>query len=105
MKEAMVWINEIEFAKSLADLKTAYSITKDKLQPNFDVLGSNTASGLKKIINGDFKGRVFIQGEAAQKEKRSLTGRQVAWMIFEYFKVSDTDDSVLELNLGSRPEE
>ena len=27
-----------------------------------------------------------------------LTGRQVVWVIYEYFKFSDTDESVLELN-------
>ena len=30
---------------------------------------------------------VFIGEEAAQKATRFLTGRQVAWMIHEYFKV------------------
>ena len=39
-----------------------------KLQTNFEVLDSNIASGLNKIINGDFKGRVCIREEAAQKE-------------------------------------
>ena len=33
-----------------------------------------------------------------KKEKRILTGRQVAWMIYEYFKMSDTDESVLHFN-------
>ena len=46
----------------------------------------------------DFKRWVFIQEEAAQEAKRFLTGRQVAWMIYEYFKVSDTDESVLDLD-------
>ena len=34
----------------------------------------------------------------AQNEKRFFTGRQVAWMIYEYFQVSDTDESVLDIN-------
>ena len=33
-----------------------------------------------------------------KKEQRFLTGRQVAWMTKAYFKVSDTDESVLDLN-------
>ena len=32
------------------------------------------------------------------QEKRVLAGRQVAWMIREYFKVSDTDESLLDRN-------
>ena len=69
--EGMIWINEIESAKSIADLKTSYSITGAKLQTNFEVLDSKKASGRKKIINEDFKKRVFIQEEAAQKEMLS----------------------------------
>ena len=92
--EAVVWINEIESAKSVADLKMSYSITGAKLQTHFKVLDFKIASGLKKFTNGDFKRRVSIQEEAA----RFLTGWQVAWMIYESFKVSDTVESVLDLN-------
>ena len=91
----MVWISEIDSTKSVADLKTSYTVRVAELQTNFEVLDSEIASDLKHIINGDFKRRVFIHEEAAQK---SLTERQVAWMIYEYFKVSDTDESVLDLN-------
>ena len=42
---------------------------------------------------------VFIEEEeAAQKEERSLTGGQIAWMICEFFVVSDTDESVVDLD-------
>ena len=78
--EAMIWINEIESAKSVADLKTSYFITGDKLQTNFKVLDSKIASGLKKIINEDFKRRVIIQEEAAQKEDDfSWEGKSHGW--------------------------
>ena len=50
------------------------------------------------MINGDVERRFFIQEEAAQTGKRFLTGRRVAWMICEYFKVSDTNESVLDLH-------
>ena len=51
----MVWVNEIEYAKSVADLKTSYIITGDKLQTDSQVHDSKIASGLKKPINEDFK--------------------------------------------------
>ena len=38
--EAAVRINEIETAKSIADLETSYSITGAKLQTHFEVLDS-----------------------------------------------------------------
>ena len=65
-----------------------YSINGADLHTNFEGLDSETASGLKKILNGHFKRRVLTQEQAAQREERFLTGRQVAWMIYEYFKVS-----------------
>ena len=71
-----MWINEIESAKSIGDLKASYTITRAKLQTNCEALDAIIASGLKKIINGDFKRRVFVLEEAAQKAKRFLTGRE-----------------------------
>ena len=90
---AMAWINEIESAKYVADLKTSFTLTGATLQRDFEVLDSKRAS-----VNGDNKRRVFIPEEAAQKEPRCLAGRHVAWMIYEDFKVSDFDESVVDLN-------
>ena len=55
--------------------------------------------GLTKF--NTFKRRVFVQEEAAQKEQRFLTGRQVAQMIYDNFKVLDTDDlnEILKIEL------
>ena len=53
-------------------------ITEAKLQTNFEVLDSKIASGLKNIINGDIKRRLFVDEDLAQTEKRCLTARQVA---------------------------
>ena len=64
----MVWINEIESAKSIADLKKSDTITGSKLQAHSEAHGSTMAS-LKKITIGDFKRRVFIQEEATKKNK------------------------------------
>ena len=71
--EASVWINEIASAKSFAKLKTSKSINGSELQSNLEVLDSKIASGLKKIINGDFKRRVF-------KERNFLSHGQTGGM-------------------------
>ena len=69
------------------------------MQTNFEVLDSQVASGFKTIINGDFTRRVRIDEEKLhRKKKRVLAGRQAPWMIFEFLKVSDTDEFVLDLN-------
>ena len=93
-------MNEVVSVESIADLKTSYSITGPSCrQTSSFLIRKKRLVGLKKIINGDFRRNIFIQEEAAQKETRFLTGRQVAWMmIYEYVKVSDTDESVMDLN-------
>ena len=96
--EAMVWINEIESAKFIAELKTSKSITGAALKSNLEVLDTQIASGVKNIINGDFERSVFIHKKAAQIEKRFLIKRQVGCMIYGYFKVSDSDESVSDFN-------
>ena len=48
------------------------------------------------IINADFEHMVVIEEEALQKKK--LMQRQIAWMIHEHFRISDTDGWVFELS-------
>ena len=64
-----MWINEIEPAMSIADLESSCAITGAKLQTNFEVVGAQVESGLKKFINGDVKRKVFIQEEELHKKK------------------------------------
>ena len=75
--DATFRISETEPAKSVAELKMSNKITGAKLQTNFEV-DSKIASGLKNVINGDFKRRLFIQEDLVPTEKRCVTARQVA---------------------------
>ena len=53
------------------------------------------ASTLNRIIqNTRFKKRVSLEEMKAQKEDRFLQGRQIAFLIYEYFRVSDANDAV-----------
>ena len=53
------------------------------------------ASALNKIIkNSQFKRRVSLEEQKAQKEDRLPRGRQIAFMIYEYFWVTGANDSV-----------
>ena len=63
--------------------------------PNFEVLDARIASALNKIIhNSHFKRRISLEEQKAQKQDRFLRGRQVAYLIYEYFKVTGVHDSV-----------
>ena len=57
--------------------------------PNFEVLDARIASALNKIIhNSHFKRRISLEKRKAQKEDRFLRGRQIAYLISEYFWVT-----------------
>ena len=59
------------------------------------VLDARTASALNKIIhNYHFKRRISLEEQKAQKQDRFLRGRQIAYLIYEYFRVTGANESV-----------
>ena len=91
--EAMLWIKEVEMVESVDDLKSSCSVTGIQM-PNFDVLDAKIASALNRIIhNTQFKRNVSLEEQKAQKEDRFLRGRQIAYLIYEYFRVTGANDS------------
>ena len=91
--EAMQWIKEVELVDSVDELRS--SSTRGISMPNFEVLDARIASALNKIIhNSHFKRKISLEERKAQKEDRFLRGRQIAYLIYEQFRVTGTDDSV-----------
>ena len=63
--------------------------------PNFEVLDARIASALNRIIhNSHFKRRISLEEQKAQKQDRFLRGRQIAYLLYEYFRVTGANDSV-----------
>ena len=63
--------------------------------PDFEVLDATIASALNRIIhNSHFRRRVGLEEQKAFKEDRFLRGRQIAYLIYEYFRVTGANDSV-----------
>ena len=61
------------------------------------MLDARIASSLKKIIqNSYFKKKVSLEEQKAQNEDRFLRGRQIAYMIYDYFRVSGAHDTFLD---------
>ena len=62
------------------------------------MLDAKIASALNKIIqNSQFKKEGQSRGAESQKEDRFLRGRQIAFMIYDYFQVTGAHDTVLKL--------
>ena len=61
------------------------------------MLDAKIASALNKIIqNSHFKKKVSLEEQKAQKEDRILRGRQIAFMIYDNFRVTGAHDTVLD---------
>ena len=61
------------------------------------MLDAKIASALNKIIqNFQFKKKVSLEEQNAQKEDRFPRGRQIAIMIYDYFRVTGAHDTVLD---------
>ena len=58
--------------------------------PNFEVLDARIASALNKIIhNSNFRRKISLEEQKAQKHDRFLRGTQIAYLIYEYFRVTE----------------
>ena len=91
--EALLWITEVELVDSVNDLKSSCSVRGIQM-PNFEVLDARIASALSRIIhNSHFKGRVSLEEQKAQQEDRFFCGRQIAYLIYEHFRVTGANDS------------
>ena len=87
-------IKEAELVDSVDELRSSSS-TRGISMPNFEVLDARIASALNKIIhNSHFKRRISVEEQKAQKQDRFLRGRQIAYLIYDYFRVTGRHDSV-----------
>ena len=92
--EAMQWIKEVELVDSVDELRSSSS-TRGISMPIFEVLDARIASALNKIIhNSHFKRRISLEEQKAQKQDRFFRGRQIAYLIYDHFRVTGSHDSV-----------
>ena len=84
----------MEMVDSVDDLRSS-SYIRCISMPNFEVLDARIASALNKIIhNSHFKRRISLEEQKAQKQDRFLRGRQISYLIYDYFRVTGIHDSV-----------
>ena len=92
--DAMHWIKEVEMVDSVDDLMSSSSKRGIRM-PNFEVLDARIALALNRIIhNSHFKRRISLEEQKARKQDRFLRVRQIAFLIYEYFRVTGANDSV-----------
>ena len=93
----MQWIKEVEMVDSVDELRSSSSIRGISM-PNFEVLDARIASALNKIIhNSHFKKRISLEEQKAKKQDRFFRGRQIAYLIYDYFRVTGIQGSCRKL--------
>ena len=67
---------------------------------DYDVLDAMIASALKKLLNTHvhFRTIASVEEQRAQKYDRFSLGRQIAYMIYEHFRATETYEAVQELS-------
>ena len=84
----------MELVDSVDDLKSSCSVIGIQM-PNSEVLDAKIASALNRINHStQFKRKVSLEEQTAQEEDRFLRGRQIAYLIYEYFRITGANDSV-----------
>ena len=84
----------MEMVDSVDELKFSSSVRGIRM-PDFEVLDAKIASALNRIIqNSRFQKNVSLEEMKAPKEDRFFRGRQIAHLIYEYFRVTGANDSV-----------
>ena len=96
---ALQWVKEIEAAKSLDDLITPKSIT-GKDFPDYEELDLMMAAALKRCYDkqSHFRKKISVEGQRAQKDARFLRGKQIAYLIYEYFRPTGSYDEIQSLS-------
>ena len=89
--EALLWIKEVEMVESVDDLKSSRSIKELMVQTLTRELLQHWTK-LSRIPAS--RKKVSLEEQKAQKEDRFLRGRQIAYLIYEYFQVNGANDSV-----------
>ena len=92
----MYWIKEVEIAKSIDELMTSrWSVERSDF-PDFDMFDAMIASALKNLLNTQIhcRKRARVEEQRAQKHDRFLPGRQIAYVIYEYFRSTGAYEAV-----------
>ena len=84
----------MEMVDSVDDLMSSSSVRGIQM-PDFEVLDARSASARNRIIhNSHVKRRISLEEQKAQKQHSFLRGRQIAYLIYDYFPVTGIHDSV-----------
>ena len=92
LAQALHWMNEHEQAPTVSDPATSNALTGETSK----CWNLAEARGLMNVSHGKFRKRVFSEEEKVEKKVNFLYC-ETNGMIYEHFKTSDSDATVLDL--------
>ena len=83
--EAFKWIAAVENAATMEELRDSGAY------PELDTL---LALEWERVVHGEFKSRVRSIELALDKEGKRIKGRQITWMVYKLFVITDSDHAL-----------
>ena len=84
---AYQWICKAERALSLEELED---------DEGFETLSAKAATGFLNIVHGEFARQIENYEEELSKKEKMLNGRQMAFLVYEHYRISEVEGSILE---------
>ena len=85
--QAFIWICAVAKAKSIQELSDS---------GDFSALDALLSTEWDKILTGEFKNSVRVIELQLLKDNIMLKGRQVTWLVFDHFRLSNVDGAMLD---------
>jgi len=85
-QKAFAWISEVEKTNSIEGLQG---------DDSSETLDAKVAAGLSSILHCELERQITIIEEQMGQQGNMMNGRQIAWMIYQHYKVSETEGALL----------
>ena len=63
---------------------------------DFEELDAKLSTALDSLLQGELKRKVQVKETELSKKGLPITGRQITWMLYDFFKVSTNDGVLLD---------
>ena len=92
------WLTEIEKFKSWEETtKTPFKRPAYPAGLSFRRLEPILSSGIQKIVKGELSRQIMAKEEEVNKKGTMLSGRQMAWLFYNHFRLRQEEGAMLEI--------
>ena len=96
LDKAFAWIMKVDSTITDGDEERKIQMNELEDSEEFATLDAKLASALYAIVSGDMAYKITLAQEELARNRKFLKGRQMLWMIFRHFEITEEDGAVLE---------